>query len=181
MMLTKGAALLLLFYALSPSASRAVWINVPFVAQPRDGCGAASVAMVMQYWAAQQHQPVSMDAEVAVIQKQVFSRHQHGATPGALEAYLNQHGFLVFGVHGSWKLLQEQLQKGRPLIVALRPPAQRALHYVVIVGVDPVKGQILMNDPEERKLLPEDREEFEKDWSATHQWMLLAVPSPASS
>jgi ABC-type bacteriocin/lantibiotic exporter with double-glycine peptidase domain len=181
MMLAKGAALLLLFYALSPSASRAVWINVPFVAQPRDGCGAASVAMVMQYWAAQQHQSASASAEVAAIQQQVFSRRKHGATPGALEAYLHQHGFLVFGVQGSWQLLQEQLQKGRPLIVALRPPAQRALHYVVIVGIDPIKDQILMNDPEERKLLPEGREEFEKDWSATHQWMLLAVPRPASS
>jgi predicted double-glycine peptidase len=181
MMLMKGAALLLLFFAPIPSASRAIWINVPFVAQPRDGCGAASVAMVMQYWDAQQHAPVKAGAQVEAIQKQVFSRRLHGATPGALEAYLKQHGFLVFGVRGSWKLLQEQLQKGRPIIVAMRPPAQRELHYVVIDGIDPVRRQILMNDPELRKLLPESREEFEKDWSATHQWMLLAVPRPPSS
>ena len=34
-------------------AASAIWLDVPFVAQPREGCGAASIAMVMQYWAAQ--------------------------------------------------------------------------------------------------------------------------------
>ena len=173
--------MLLLFFIPAQSASRPVWIDVPFVAQPRDGCGAAAVAMVMQYWEAQQHLAGSTGAQVAAIQKQVFSPRRHGATPGALERYLRQHGFLVFAVHGNWQLLQEQLQKGRPLIVAMRPPAQHDLHYVVIDGIDPVKSQILMNDPEMRKLLPEGREEFEKGWSATHQWTLLAVPRPASS
>ena len=26
------------------------WLDVPFVPQSRDGCGAAAIAMVMQYW-----------------------------------------------------------------------------------------------------------------------------------
>ncbi len=29
-----------------------VWLDVPFVKQEKDGCGAASIAMVMQYWQA---------------------------------------------------------------------------------------------------------------------------------
>jgi hypothetical protein len=37
-----------------------------------------------------------------------------------------------------------------------------------------------MNDPAERKLLTEERAAFEKDWSATHDWLLLAVPAPTS-
>ena len=43
------------------SACRAVaagianlWLDVPFVPQQKDGCGAASIAMVMQYW--EQHE-----------------------------------------------------------------------------------------------------------------------------
>jgi len=28
----------------------AVWLDVPFVKQEKNGCGAASIAMVMQYW-----------------------------------------------------------------------------------------------------------------------------------
>src|ERR1043165_5812507 len=27
-----------------------VWLDVPFIKQEKDGCGAASIAMVMQYW-----------------------------------------------------------------------------------------------------------------------------------
>jgi hypothetical protein len=34
-----------------------------------------------------------------------------------------------------------------------------------------------MNDPAERKLLTQERAGFEKEWSATHNWMLLAVPA----
>ena len=31
-----------------------VWLDVPFVRQEKNGCGAASIAMVMQYWQRQQ-------------------------------------------------------------------------------------------------------------------------------
>ncbi len=172
----QGAALLLLLFSPGLQPQRAIWINVPFVAQPRDGCGAASVAMVMQYWAAQQHRAATSASSVEAIQKQVYTRRLHGATPAALEGYLERHGYLAFAVSGKWQELYEQLRKGRPLIVALRPPGQRALHYVVIDGMDPQHGLVMMNDPELRKLLPESRKQFEKDWSATHRWMLLAVP-----
>jgi len=37
------------------SADRpSIWLDVPFVKQEKDGCGAASIAMVMQYWQLQQ-------------------------------------------------------------------------------------------------------------------------------
>jgi hypothetical protein len=37
----------------------------------------------------------------------------------------------------------------------------------------------LLNDPARRKLLKQDRSDFEKEWSATGQWTLLALPQPA--
>lgn len=157
----------------------AVWINVPFVAQPNGGCGAASVAMVMQYWAAQEHHDAGPEAQVGAIQKQVYSTKLHGATPAALERYLQRNGYLTFAVSGTWKDLETQVRKGRPLIVALRPDGQRALHYVVIDGIDPAREMVMMNDPALRKLLAEERAGFEKEWSATHYWMLLAVPKQA--
>lgn len=179
----QGAALLLLLIQSGPTTSKtkSFWINVPFVRQPRDGCGAASVAMVMQYWAAQEHRPLAASEQVSAIQKSVYSPHLHGATPAALERYLKHHGFLTFAVEGSWQELSQQIRKGRPLIVALRPTGQRALHYVVIDGMDSQHQLIMMNDPELRKLLPEGRRQFDREWSATHRWMLLAVPrQPAS-
>lgn len=160
---------------------KSLWINVPFVAQPREGCGAASVAMVMQYWAAQERSPITASDRVSTIQKQVYSPRLHGATPMALEAYLRSHGFLTFAVKGKWGLLGEELKKGRPVIVALRPAGQRDLHYVVIDGIDTARGIIMMNDPALRKLLPEGRKQFEAEWRATHNWMLLALPRQPTS
>jgi hypothetical protein len=96
-----------------------------------------------------------------------------------MQEYLRAHGFEVFALSGRWSDLETQLRKGRPLIVALRPAGQRELHYVVVDGIDPGRGLVMMNDPAERKLLSQERAGFEKDWSATGEWMLLAVPASA--
>lgn len=160
--------------AQTPSA---IWLDVPFVRQPRDGCGAASISMVMQYWALQQHTQAGEPSEVAVIQRALYSPKEHGIEASAMERYLSQHGFRAFAISGTWSDLEEHLRKGRPLIAALRPTGQRELHYVVIDGVDTAQGLVTMNDPADRKLLTEERAQFEKDWSATHNWLLLAVPA----
>lgn len=159
----------------------AIWLDVPFVHQPTEGCGAASIAMVMQYWAAQQETQAGEDGDVAAIQRGLYSRPDHGIRAAAMQRYLTTHGFRVFAIHGTWADLEEHLRKGRPLIVAIRPADQRRLHYVVIDGVDPAHAAVMMNDPAERKLLTEERARFEKDWSATHNWLLLAVPASAQS
>ena len=143
-------------------------------------CGAASLAMVMQYWAEQQHKAASPESAVEVIQAKLYSPAVHGITDTAMQAYLRQHGFVVFALNGRWSDLEAQIAKGRPLIAALRPEGQKELHYVVVDGIDPTHGLVMMNDPAERKLLTEERAAFEKDWSATHDWLLLAVPAPTS-
>ena len=171
------AALLLVAAALSAQTAPAVWIDVPFVRQPRDGCGAASLSMVMQYWAAQEHQPAPPASDVAAIQRQLFVPKEHGIPAASMQSYLRQNGFEAFAVSGTWQDLEQNVRKGRPLIVALRPRGQTALHYVVIDGIDVERGLVTMNDPADRKLLTQERAEFEKDWSATHNWMLLAVPA----
>jgi predicted double-glycine peptidase len=158
-------------------APAAIWIDVPFVAQPRDGCGAASLAMVMQYWAGKQAKTASPDGDVARIQHDLYSPREHGIPAAAMVEYLQKHGFQAFSFAGKWNDLEEQIAKGRPLIVALRPRGQTELHYVVVDGVDTAGGLVTMNDPAERKLLNEERARFEKEWSATHNWTLLAVPA----
>jgi ABC-type bacteriocin/lantibiotic exporter with double-glycine peptidase domain len=158
-----------------------VWIDVPFVHQPHEGCGAAALSMVMEYWAQQQKRAAGPDSEVATIQRELYKPSQHGILASSMQKYLRAHGFQVFALSGRWSDLEAQLRKGRPLIVALRPAGQRELHYVVVDGVDPQRGLVMMNDPQERKLLSQERGAFEKDWSATGNWMLLAVPAPTSS
>ena len=135
--------------------------------------------MVMNYWAAQEGAGTSA-VDVDSIQRRLYSPREHGITTEEMQKYLREHGFQVFALSGAWADLQEQLRKGRPLIVALKPRGQRELHYVVIDGIDPARGMITMNDPAERKLLTRERAEFEQEWSATHNWMLLAVPAQKS-
>ena len=152
-----------------------VWLDVPFVRQEKNGCGAASIAMVMDYWQRQQGKLPSTDPEQ--IQRALYSRPAQGIYASDMERYLRNHGFRTFAFGGEWKDLKEQLEKGRPLIVALKP-GSADLHYVVVAGLDGQQGVVMKNDPAERKLLKQDRSDFEKEWKAAGNWTLLAVPQP---
>lgn len=173
------AAATVLVAAALTAQSPAIWIDVPFVAQPPDGCGAASLSMLMQYWAAQQHTPLSESAAVAQIQQALYVPRDHGIPAASMQHYLQQNGFRAFATNGTWTDLDQQLRKGRPLIVALRPRGQSQFHYVVVDGIDDTHNLVTFNDPAQRKLLQQERASFEKDWSATHNWLLLAVPASA--
>jgi predicted double-glycine peptidase len=158
-----------------------LWLDVPFVKQEKDGCGAASIAMVMQYWMLQQGRTAAPNSDAIQIQRALYSEPAHGIYASDLERYLRQQGFRAFAFRdGSWTDLKQQLEKGRPLIVALKPASGNiALHYVVVAGLDWEQGLVLVNDPAQRKLLKRDRSSFEREWSATGKWTLLALPPPA--
>ena len=135
--------------------------------------------MVMAYWNAQNGKHAEPAGDVNNIQRLLYSPNKHGIAAPAMVEYFQQHDFQAFAFNGAWADLEQHLRKGRPLIAALKPSGQKQLHYVVIDGIDPVRSLVMMNDPAERKLLTEERAAFEKDWSATHNWLLLAVPSSA--
>ncbi len=167
---------------LSAAVSAAWWLDVPFVKQEKNGCGAASIAMVMQYWLKQQGRSASDSAQATQIQRTLHVPGADGIYASAMERYFQEHGFRTFSFRGEWKDLQQHLQKGRPLIVALKPSGgDGSLHYVVVAGMDSEQGILLLNDPARRKLLKQDRSSFEKQWSATGKWTLLALPQPAGS
>ena len=164
---------------MSPAAreSSGVWLDVPFVKQTEDGCGSAAISMVLQYWNAHGARIDPQRAVSAVIQKQLYSPKARGIYASDMEGYLKESGFRVFLLDGEWKDLQEQLMKGRPLIVSLQPGNAKApLHYVVVTGIDWQSGAVFINDPARGKLLRTERREFEKEWRSNRNWMLLAVP-----
>ncbi len=155
----------------------AIWLDVPFIRQEKEGCGAASIAMVMQYWRQQQSLPAEKDMDAAVIQNQLHSSKEHGIRASEVERYFQQHGFRTFAFSGKWSDLREHLEKGRPLVVAIKPSAlETALHYVVVVGIDPEQNILYVNDAAQRKLLKQERASFEKQWTAVGNWTLLAIP-----
>lgn len=161
-------------------ASAGVWLDVPFVKQQKDGCGAASIAMVMQYWSKQQGLAPGPHADATTIQQELYSPKAHGIYASDVRRYLQSRGYRTFVLHGDWDVLQENLSKGRPLIVALKPSSGAELHYLVVAGLDLQNRIVLVNDPAQRKLLKEDQSSFEREWNATGKWTLLAVPQPGS-
>jgi ABC-type bacteriocin/lantibiotic exporter with double-glycine peptidase domain len=154
-----------------------IWLDVPFIKQEKEGCGAASIAMVMQYWQQQRAEHSNESSDPGKIQRALYSGKEHGIRASDMVRYFQQHGYRTFAFAGKWEDFQQHLQKGRPLIVALKPSGlQSTLHYVVVVGVDPEQNLVLVNDAAQRKLLKEERGEFEKQWSAVERWTLLALP-----
>jgi ABC-type bacteriocin/lantibiotic exporter with double-glycine peptidase domain len=153
-----------------------LWLDVPFVTQTKDGCGAASIAMVMQYWEHQQSQPAKLEAQPLQILHALYSDSAHGIYASAMARYFQANGFRAFAFAADWMDIERQLHFGRPLIVALKPNSGSSLHYVVVAGLNEPQQVILVNDPAQRKLLKEDQSQFEREWKAAGNWALLAVP-----
>src|SRR5438552_5748814 len=85
--------------------SGGVWLDVPFIKQEKNGCGAASIAMVMQYWQKQEGRAEHKDpgSDAATIQHLLYSRDARGIYASDLEHYLQQHGFRAFSFRGNWE------------------------------------------------------------------------------
>ncbi len=166
--------------AIQVGPAQSIWINVPFVAQTTDGCGSASIAMVMQYWDRKRQRAIAADAEPEQIQAALFSRAAKGIFASVMREYLQRSGYQAFAFRGEWNDFQRELALGRPLIVGLQASgAHGPLHYVVVVGIDPARNYLFMNDPAQQKMLRISREGFEREWRATDNWTLLAVPNSA--
>ena len=170
-----AASILSICCASSPAQS-GVWLDVPFVKQPREGCGAATVAMVIGYWHQQQGRGNDRASDVNYIQQALYSKQAHGIRASQLRDYFEQQGFETYVFSGDAELLAHHLARGRPLIAALQPTAGAPLHYVVIAGIESGQNIVLINDPAARKLLKVGLSSFESQWRATGHWTLLAVP-----
>ncbi len=162
----------------TPEQSAGIWLDVPYVKQTEDGCGSASIAMLLQYWGAHGTVIAAERADAANIQKKLYSRKARGIFASDMERYFKESGFREFAIRGAWSDLREHLQHGRPIIISMQPGSAKApLHYVVVTGMDWQREAVFVNDPARGKLLRVERLEFEKEWQAASNWMLLAVPA----
>jgi predicted double-glycine peptidase len=158
------------FLFLIASLLGATWIDVPFTRQEKEGCGAASVWMLMEYWGKTPQPPEE-------IHELLYSREAHGVFASDIERYLSEHGLQTVSFAGEWDDLVRNVLQGHPLLVAIEVNSRGApQHYVVVAGIDEVRQLVLINDPAQRKLLPMARSDFERRWNAMKRWTLLAVP-----
>lgn len=157
--------------------SPGLWIDVPFVAQTQDGCGSAAISMVLQYWEHRLGQAVPDLADPERIQSALYSRTAHGISSAGMEEYFRMAGYRAYAFRGDWNDVKHNVEAGRPLIVSLKASGPLGpLHYVVVVGIDEVRGFLYINDPAQQKNLRMSREGFESEWNSAHHWTLLALP-----
>ena len=154
------------------------WLNVPFVKQPKNGCGAASISMVLQYWNNNRNS-VSTDAmDVERILEQLYVKQSGGIPGSGMRKYFEGLNFQTFVFQAEWSDLTNHLSKGRPLIVCLKSNSSEAAnHFVVVGGIDDSQNILWINDPAGRKLQKMARQQFETEWHLTNNWTLLALPS----
>ena len=170
-------SLIVLAPAPQTHASAGIWLDVPFVRQPEDGCGAASISMLLQYWNAHGTAMEASRSDTETIRGKLFSRKAHGIFATDLERYVRDSGFRTFSYEGNWDDLRQHLMKGRPLIVGLQPGKKTGgYHYVVVAGMDWQGPAVFVNDPARGKLIRIERADFEREWQPLRNWMLLAVP-----
>jgi ABC-type bacteriocin/lantibiotic exporter with double-glycine peptidase domain len=158
-----------------------VWIDVPFIAQSKDGCGSATISMVLQYWARQTGQSPASTVDPETIQATLFSRSDKGIPASAMRAYFLGAGYRTFAFRGDLNDLQRHLVQGRPLIVSLKASGVRGpLHYAVVVGIDEERDYVFLNDPARGKMLRMSQEGFQAEWIPANKWTLLVVPNAAA-
>ena len=143
-------------------------LAVPFFKQQKDGCGAASVAMVMHYWGG----PTAPAA--TEVYRSLYDAKLHGIPLIDMKHYLENNGFHAYTLHGDWTDIEEHLQKGRPVVVSLKKKNSAPLHFAVVTGE--ANGQVLLNDPTRKGITRIKRADFDKQWNRAEGWMLLAVP-----
>ena len=142
-------------------------LGVPFVRQQKDTCGAAALAMVLQYWG----KPVD-HAEIAGALLEPALR---GIPGSMLAAFAKDRGLTSIAYRGDLGQLRDFVAKGRPLIVAWNM-GKRRYHNVVVIGFDQAQRAVVVNDPARGPGRPVPEREFEKLWSAAGHWTLLVMP-----
>lgn len=156
---------------LAAAVAAAVSLQVPFVPQEKDTCGAASLAMVLDYW--------GHSTPHDTIASALLRRELNGITGSELAEFARWLGMQAIAYRGDRWQLREYLAKGRPLIVAWKLKRGR-FHNVVVTGFD--GDTLIVHNPAEGASRRVSEKTFEKRWAGAGYWTLLVVPvDPAAN
>jgi ABC-type bacteriocin/lantibiotic exporter with double-glycine peptidase domain len=147
----------------------ATTLQVPYIHQQKDTCGAAALAMVLQYWGT----PVPHDEVAgALLQPEL-----HGIAGSRLAEFAAGKRMTAVAHAGDLDHLRHHVGAGRPMIVSWSMGRGR-YHDVVVVGFDEPARQVIVHDPARGpgRRIPEAA--FMKKWAAAGHWTLLVAPAP---
>lgn len=144
----------------------AATLDVPFVPQVEDTCGAAALAMVLRFWG---HE-ASHDALAAELQ----ARELKGVAGSRLAEAARTRGLGAVAYRGDADQLRESVGKGRPLIVAWDMGRGR-FHDVVVIGFD--GDDVVVHDPARGASRTVKAHTFEDRWAGAGHWTLLMMPA----
>jgi len=161
---------LFLLAAVACSGATVQPLDIPFIRQEKNGCGAASVSMVMQYWGQAAKSP---DPEQ--VYRRLYDADRKGIPLAAMKRYFEEHGFRAFTLRGQWSDVEHNIAKGRPVIVGLKPKSSAGMHFAVVAGAG--DGKVWLNDPTSRKARRLKLAKFQHQWELAGGWMLLAAPA----
>lgn len=146
-------------------------LGVPFVAQRKDTCGAAALAMVLRYW--------GDDASHDDVASALLEPELHGIAGSRLAEFARGRGLEAVAYRGDMGNLREYVGKGRPLIVAWDMGRGR-FHDVVVVGFDDARDAVIVHDPAEGASRPIGTAAFENRWRGAGYWTLVVARGRAA-
>ncbi len=161
---------------LSPTESAPAVVrleNVPFFPDDTDQCGPSVLASVLQFW--------GKDVSPEQLKSEVYVQRLRGSLPMDMAPALQAHGLATHLIAGSFEDVKSALRAGRPLIAYLDfgTRAHPIGHYVVITGYDDRRRGLYIHSAKNKDKFASYRR-FNRGWSDTDHWLLLAEPGVAT-
>ncbi|MFQ5950230.1 MAG: C39 family peptidase [Nitrospiria bacterium] len=144
-------------------------LSVPFFSQTDGLCGPAALAAVLNYW--------QEGTAVEEIKRAVFLPQLNGTLGFDLARFARSRGFIAKSFTGSLSRLRELLIQGIPSIAFLNLGNRffPAGHFVVVVGIDDKREEIIVHSGSEaNKAVP--FRVFVNAWKKTDYWTLQVIP-----
>lgn len=121
-------------------------LPVPCVKQSDQyACGAASLSAVLTY--------LGVASDERTLHAELGPIPEEGYSMGALRDWARAKGCSAFVVQGSLEFLEQQLARGRPVIIAVRQ-SNTFNHMLVVTGLSHAAGYLAVMDPAQGAIAP---------------------------
>ena len=139
------------------------------VQRARTDCGLAALAMIAGAW--------GRSWSVADMARHVPPTEK-GVKLGALRDLARARGLQAFAVKGQFKDLENELEKGRPVLLGLVLPFDRKNnlhHFEVVIAMNPRDGTVVTLDPATGDMMKRTRKVLDLEWKHAGYATLVVV------